>query len=131
MKDHIDPSLTVVNYTSFDDAVELVSSLGTGALMAKADIKSAFRLLPVHPDDFNLLGFFFNGSYYYDKCVPMGCSISCVTFERFSTFLEYCARKVAATDNIIHCLDDFFRGDCSLAHAVSSFTVVCRIWGFL
>ena len=39
VNDHIDPSLTVVNYTSFDDAVELVSSLGTGTLMAKADIK--------------------------------------------------------------------------------------------
>ena len=51
MKDHIDPSLTVVNYTSFDDTVEMVLSLGTGALMAKADIKFAFRLLPVQPDD--------------------------------------------------------------------------------
>ena len=39
VNNHIDPSLTVVNYTSFDDAVELVSSLGTGTLMAKADIK--------------------------------------------------------------------------------------------
>ena len=133
VNEHIDPSLTVVNYTTFDDAVELVLSLGSGALMAKADIKSAFRLLPVHPDDFNLLGFFFNGSYYYDKCMPMGCSISCVTFERFSTFLEYCVRKVAATDNIIHYLDDFlFTGsadslDC--ARALSSFTVVCKDFG--
>ena len=102
MNDHIDPSLTVGNYTvSSEDAVEMALSLGTGALMAKANIKSALRLLPVHPEDFNLLGFFFNGFYYYDKCMPMACSILCVTLERFSTFLVYCAHKVAATDNTL------------------------------
>ena len=101
VNDHIDPSLTAVNYTSFDDAISMLSTVGRGALMAKSDIKSAFRLLPVHPDDFNLLGFTFDGSFYYDKCMPMGCSISCVTFERFSTFLEYCACKVAQTRKIL------------------------------
>ena len=56
-----------------------------------------------------------------------------MTFERFSTFLEYCAHKVAATDNIIHYLDDFlFAGsadssDCG--RALSSFTVVCKDFG--
>ena len=65
--------------------------------------------------------------------MPMGCSISCVTFERFSTFPEYCARKVAATDSIIHyTLMTFFAGsanssDC--ARALSSFTVVCKELG--
>ena len=85
-----------------------MSKAGPSALMAKSDIKSAFHLLPVHPDDFDLLGFNFKGSFYYDKCMPTCCSISCVTFERFSTFLEYCAHQVAATDNILHYLDDFF-----------------------
>ncbi|XP_066486081.1 uncharacterized protein [Tiliqua scincoides] len=35
--------------------------------MAKADIESAFRLLPVHPDDFCHLGFCFEGTYYVDR----------------------------------------------------------------
>ena len=133
VNDYIDPSITAVSYTSFDDAVTLVSGLGPGALMAKSDIKSAFRLLPVHPDDFNLLGFCVNGSFYYDKCMPMGCSISCVTFERFSTFLEYCARKVAKSDNILHYLDDFFFAGCAdssdCARALRSFQVICKKFG--
>ena len=133
VNDHIDPAIATVSYTSFDDAVGLVSRLGKGALMAKSDIKSAFRLLPVHPDDFDLLGFSVSGQLYYDKCMPMGCSISCVTFERFSTFLEYCTRKVAGTPNILHYLDDFFFAgraqSTECARALTSFTVTCTEFG--
>lgn len=45
----IDPALCTVSYASFDQAVLWVQRFGRGALMAKADIESAFRLLPVHP----------------------------------------------------------------------------------
>lgn len=38
--------------------------------MAKADIESAFRLLPVHPEDFCLLGFWFEGGYFVDWVLP-------------------------------------------------------------
>lgn len=63
-----------------------ISSLGKGALLAKIDINSAFRLLPVHPGDNNQLCFMLDGEYYVDKCLPMGCAISCNVFEKFSTF---------------------------------------------
>ena len=45
-----------VKYTSFDDAVSLVRSLGPGAFMAKLDIKHAFCLCPVRPYQWGLLG---------------------------------------------------------------------------
>ena len=71
-----------------DDIVYLVKRLGKGALCGKKDIKTAFRLLKVYPGDFNLLGIKFLDEYYVDKCMPMACSISCSTFEIFSTFLH-------------------------------------------
>ena len=46
-----------VHYSSIDDAVRLVNGLGRGSFLAKSDLKSAFRLLPIHPSDFELLGF--------------------------------------------------------------------------
>jgi len=49
-------------------------------------IKSAFRLLKVYSGDFDLLGIKCLDEYYIDKCMPIGCSISCSTFENFSTF---------------------------------------------
>lgn len=107
VNDFIDNKWCSVNYTEFDKAVEMIQNLGKGALLFKVDIKSAFRLLPVCPQDFDLLGFKFEGKYYFDKCLPFGCSISCKTFESFSTFLEFMVRRAAQSDNLIHYLDDF------------------------
>lgn len=55
--------------------------------MAKADNESAFRLLPIHPEGFSLLGFKFDGQFFIDICLLMGCSLSCFYFKAFSSFL--------------------------------------------
>ncbi|KAM4034620.1 uncharacterized protein ACNLHF_021282 [Anomaloglossus baeobatrachus] len=96
-----------VTFVSFDKAVALVRQAGPGALMAKSDIESAFRLLPVHLDCYHLLGCFVDGLYYYDTCLPMGCSISCSYFELFSSFLEWVVKVESGSQSIIHYLDDF------------------------
>ena len=83
VNDFIDEKFTSVQYSLFDNAVSIVKNLGKGALIGKKDIKSAFRLLPKYPGDFDLLGFKIGSNYYIDKCLPMGCSISCSTFEHF------------------------------------------------
>ena len=61
--------------------------------MAKADIESAFRLLPVHPNDFALVSLKLDGKFYIDKALPMGASCSAALFEKFSTFLEWVTKK--------------------------------------
>ena len=79
-----------------------------GADMAKCDTKSAFRLLPVHPADFSLLCFAFVGLFYTDGALPMGCLISCVPFECFSSFMEWALRSKTGIEHVVHYLDDFF-----------------------
>lgn len=79
--------------------------------MAKCDIQSAFRLLPVHPSDFELLGFKFEGSWYVDKAMPMGCSVACATFEAFSTFIEWVVKDKISSPHITHYLDDYLIAD--------------------
>ena len=49
--------------------------------LAKVDIESAFRIIPVSPLDSPLLGFQWDGKYYMDAVLPMGCSSSCAIFE--------------------------------------------------
>lgn len=75
--------------------------------MAKTDIKNAFRIIPIQPQDYHLLGICWKGLYYYDRCMPMGCSSSCKTFEIFSSAVEWIARKKLHIDHILHLLDDF------------------------
>ena len=88
--------LCTVHYTFFDEAVHMVQKCGVGVELAKCDIKLAFRIFPVHPLDFDLLGFHFQGSFYIDRALSMGCSVSCTTFERFSLFLEWKLRRRVA-----------------------------------
>ena len=71
------------------------------------DLSSAFRLLPIHPSDFSLLGIQIDNEFFIDKCMPFGCAIACATFEKFSTFLHWLISKNSQNLNIIHYLDDF------------------------
>ncbi|XP_071109378.1 uncharacterized protein [Haliotis cracherodii] len=110
INDFIDTEACSVVYARFDEATQMVQQLGKGALLAKFDIQSAFRIIPVHPSDFELLGIRFEGEFYFDKCLPFGCSISCAIFETFSTFLQWCMQSHLPTCPVMHYLDDFLTG---------------------
>ena len=96
-----------VQYASITDAISFINSFGPGCYMAKTDIKSAFRIVPVHPDDRHLLGFKWKGRYYFDNCLPMGCSSSCQLFELFSTALHWIVANYLPAVGVVHVLDDF------------------------
>ena len=132
VNDFIDENLTSVQYSSFDNAVSIVQKLGKNAKIGKMDIKSAFRLLPVYPGDFDLLGFKIGNKYYIDKCMPMGCSISCATFEHFSTFLHWLVKEKHGSKNLDHYLDDFFfagKNDTECLSLMSEFKNMCKQLG--
>lgn len=105
---YIDPEFCKVNYSKFDDILEMVYECGPNAQMAKIDIKSAFRLLPVNPADFDLLGIEFADQIFIDKCLPFGCSISCKLFETLATFLQFMVEYRSGLHTIDHYLDDYF-----------------------
>lgn len=133
VNDFIDPSLCSVHYTSFDTTISMVQKLGPGALLGKKDITSAFRLLPIRPEDFSLLGFYFDNKYYIDKCLPFGCSIACATFEKFSTALHWIVENQSTHNTLVHYLDDFlFAGPantCICQNLMGSFDTICKELG--
>lgn len=133
VNDFIDQSYCTVCYTSFDQVIEMVAALGKGAQLGKLDIKSAFRLLPVFPGDFDLLGLSIDGQYYIDKCLPMGCSSSCSIFEKFSTFLQEVVTRQSGLDSVAHYLDDFiFAGRQNTRHCeqlMKCFSSICSELG--
>lgn len=100
-----DKSDASVSYTAFNDVLILLRKYGQGALLAKSDIKSAFRLLPVNPEGFNFFGFQFLGKYFFYRCLPMGFTLSCFYFEAFTTFLQWVVEQEVVS--IVHYLDDF------------------------
>lgn len=62
-----------VSYVLFE-AIGQVRACGVGALLAKSDYEAEFHLLLVHAACYHLLGFMVDGQYFYDMCLPMGCS---------------------------------------------------------
>ena len=107
VNDGIESEHTRVCYATVDDAIKFIKLAGLGCFLAKTDIKNAFRIIPISPDDYNLLGMQWRGLYYYDRCMPMGCSSSCLTFETFSSAVEWIAIKKLNIGLILHLLDDF------------------------
>ena len=103
----IDKAHSAVSYAGIADAVSVIKKHGKGCYMAKSDIKSGFRILPVHADDYPLLGFSWKGKLSYDRCVAMGCASSCLTFETFSTALEWVTRHKLGCTGFVHILNDF------------------------
>lgn len=107
INDCIDDIFASVSYTSNDEAIKLILKQGKGAFMAKADIKSAFRLIPINPSQYHLLCFKWKGLFYHDCCLPMGARSSCHIFEIFSKNVEQ-IMKNEGIEALIHILDDFF-----------------------
>ena len=53
----IEPHLCTVEYLRMDEVLGRIAASGRGTLLAKMDIASAYRMVPVHPDDRPLLPF--------------------------------------------------------------------------
>ena len=98
---------SAVQYENFDYVTDLVIQCGRGSFVAKADVESAFRIIPIHPSSHHLLGFTWKDMFYFDKCLPMGCSVSCNLFERFSVAIQWILLNKYRVLHMSHILDDF------------------------
>ena len=72
INDGIDKEEFTLRYATIDDAVQMINWLSSNSLLAKIDIKSAFRTLPVRVEDRELLGICWRQKYYVDCCLPFG-----------------------------------------------------------
>ena len=75
--------------------------------MYKADIQHAFRLIPVHPDDWPILGMVWQGRYYVDKLLPFGLHSSPALFNHLADAVCWFLRSTYALHHLEHYLDDF------------------------
>ena len=68
----IPSELCSLTYVTIDDAILNILESSKDTMLAKIDIKSAFRLLPVHQADRHLLGMRWKDQIYIDHCIPFG-----------------------------------------------------------
>lgn len=105
--DFIPDFYSTVKYASVGDASKSIKRLGRGCFMAKTDVKSAFRIVPIPPADYSLLDMKWENLYYFDRTLPMGLSSSCSIFVAVSSALEWISVHQLRASSVLYILDDF------------------------
>ena len=106
VNDAIDPKLCSLKYITVDQVAKQAIALGEGSLIAKIDIKSAYRLIPVAPKDRLYLGMNWEGKVYIDGMLLFGLRSAPKIFNAVADALEWCVAE-EGVGIIYHYLDDF------------------------
>ena len=106
VNDGIAKELCSLSYTTVDDIAVSVQKCGRGALMAKFDLKAAYRQVPVHPDDRWLLGMILEDDLYVDTTLPFGLRLAPMIFSAVADALAFIIRS-RGVQGLDHYLDDF------------------------
>ena len=106
VNDGIDSDLCSLEYTSVDKAAELIKSLGQHCMLAKIDIKSAYRIIPVHPEDRLLLGMRWQDGVYADAALPFGLRSASKIFNAVADGVTWVLQHNGVRV-VLHYLDDF------------------------
>ncbi len=134
INDNIPDTNKTVHYVEMKTIIQAIHSIGRGAFIAKSDVKSAFRLVPVHPADYHLLGFVLENKYYFDRCLTMGCGSSCRIFEGIATSVNWILQNKFGLPFIFHYLDDFcILGEdyASCKRDLDTFKAICKRLGLI
>ena len=128
INDHIPKDPYSLQYVRVDDAIAILRSLGPGSFMAKTDLKSAFRLMPIHPEDWNLLGIYWQSQYYIDLYLPFGLRSAPFLFNQISDALEWILKHNYGLRHVIHILDDFFLAEHKKIDCLGSFATLLKVF---
>ena len=97
-----------VEYSGFDAATDLVRTMGPNCLMFKIDIMHAFRVLPIKPSQWKLMGSEWMGYYFIDFRLPFGLRSSPGIFNRFADAVCWILQNIYNLPLTIHYSDDYF-----------------------
>ena len=106
VNDGISPDLCSLRYASVDDAVAIILNLGRDMLLIKLDIKDAYRIIPVHPEVYPLLGISWRDQVYIDRALPFGLRSAPKLFNAVADFIAWILVK-QDINHLLHYLDDF------------------------
>ena len=106
INDSIARELSTLAYMNIQDVAKAILSMGKGTLLAKIDVKSAYRIVPVHPQDRPLLGMKFKGKHYADATLPFGLRSAPKIFTALADALLWIL-KAHGISQVMHYLDDY------------------------
>ena len=89
-----------------DNAVSIIKHLGQGTQLVKMDLKDAYCIIPVHPQDHHLLGIQWDNQVFVDRSLPFGLRSAPKVFTAFADLVAW-AIHCRGVRWLLHYLDDF------------------------
>ena len=106
MNDGISKDLSSLSYVSVEDVVTGIIQRGRGTLLAKMDIRQAYRNVPIHPHDRLLLGMQWQGTTFADATLPFGLRSAPLIFSAIADALQWVMERMGVRW-VAHYIDDF------------------------
>ena len=109
----IDPTEFSLKYASIDDAVAFCNNFqNSPPFMSKLDLQDAFKFIPIHPDDWHLMGFSWpdgggSTNIYFSKVLSFGLRSAPALFDVFASALLQFMFKSGAPTSVVRYVDDF------------------------
>jgi len=103
VNDGISPDLASSLYASIDHFAALIVMEGKGSFLVKADIKEAYRMVPVHPEDQHQK---WEGVIFMDKTLPFGLRSAPKIFSVVADAAQSILKKEGVNSGL-HYLDDY------------------------
>ena len=107
VNDHINDERKSVVYCSLLEVAEVILKSPEQLYMAKVDLRDAYRIVPIHKDDWKYLGMRYKDKYLVDTTLPMGLGTSCKIFQMISDSLAWIFRQDHIDCYMFNYLDDF------------------------
>ncbi len=123
VNDGINKELASLSYITLDKVAVSAARLGHGTLLAKMDIKQAYRQVTVHPNDRPLLGMQWKDQVYIDTTLPFGSRSAPLLFTALADAAQWVMKRHGTT-HVFQYVDDFINLGADLAECTHNITVM-------
>ena len=117
---------------SVAEAAGHILAFGRGCWLVKLDVEAAYKQVPVRPQDWHLLGFKWEGKYYYERVLPFGLKSSCRLWELYAAALHFFFSRHCKVPAVVHYIDDFllvFQSEQQAREGLAKVLMWCRYLG--
>lgn len=136
VNDAINEDSAYLAYVKFEAILQMVLNAGKDCIIIKRDMRDAFRMIPIAPQDYWLFGLQWEGKYYNEKVLPFGLRTAPFLFNLFAEAWEWILRSWTTCKFTGHFLDDTMAAfPKHLCHQLQQFkddyTLLCKLLGLL
>ena len=107
VNDGIPKDLCSIKYASIDEAIRLIRQMGPQCQLVKMDLKDAYRMVLVHPEDQHLLAISWEGQTYVGQTLPFGLRSAPKFFLAIADAIAWVLFFQGGIHFFLHYLDDF------------------------